>query len=63
MDQACQLEWGIPPIMVFLWQDDSTVHLLSTMHNLDSSAEVEKEMRQKPRETSTNATAALKTFC
>lgn len=57
--QACQ--WGIPPVMAFLWQDNSTVHLLSTVYNLDSSAWVEK-MPRKPRETSTNATAAQKPF-
>ena len=54
-------QWGIPPVMVFLWQDNSTVHLLSTVHNLDSSAWVEK-MRWKPRETSTNAAAARRPF-
>lgn len=57
VEQACQ--WGIPPVMAFLWQDNSTVHLLSTVHNFDISAWVEK-MRRKPRETSTNATAARK---
>ena len=57
--QACQ--WGIPPVKAFLWQDNSTIHLLSTVHSLDSSVWVEK-MPQKPRETSTNATAAQKPF-
>ena len=59
MDQAYQ--WGIPPVMVFLWQDNSTVHLLSTVDNLDSSAWVEK-MRWKLRETSTNSAAARRPF-
>lgn len=60
MDQLPS-KWGIPPVMVFLWQDNSTVHLLSTVHNLDPDAWVEK-MRRKPRETSTNATAARRPF-
>jgi len=59
VDQACQC--GIPPVMAFLWQDNSTVHQLSTVHNLDCSAWVEI-MRRKPRETNTNATAARRPF-
>jgi len=47
--------------MVFLWQNTGTGHLLSTEHNLDPDAWVEK-MCCKPQEISTNATTARRPF-
>jgi len=48
--------------MAFLWQDNSTVHLLSTVHNLDLTTSWVEKLRRKPRDTSTNAVAARKPF-
>jgi len=54
--------WGIPPVMAFLSQDNNTVHLLSTVHDLEKSTSWVEKLRRKPRETSTNAAAARKPF-
>jgi len=54
--------WGIPPVMAFLWQDKNTVHLLSTLHDLEKSTSWVEKLHRKPRETSTNTAAARKPF-
>jgi len=37
--------WGIPPVMAFLWQDNNTVHLLSTVHDLGKSTSLVEKLR------------------
>nr|AHE80947.1 putative transposase [Tuber indicum] len=56
------LKWNFATGVVVREIDNNTVHLLSTVHDLEPSTSWIKKLRRRPRETSTNAAAARKPF-